>query len=60
MQAHQIIIVLILAAALFLLGMLVFRRTGHARGRGWLIFVLAVILAIGIVTMLWPMFGFSA
>lgn len=55
---HQIIAILVIAAAAFLLAMLLLRRTGHARGRGWMVFALIVIIAIGAVTMLWPMFGF--
>lgn len=57
---HQIIAIVVILAALFLLGMLVLRRTGHARGRGWMIFAVLVILAAGLVAMLWPMFGFMA
>lgn len=60
MLPHQIISLLVIAAAAFVLILLLARRTGHARSRGWLIFALAVILAVGVVVMLWPMFGFSA
>ena len=57
MRPDQIIMILVILAVAFVLGMLVLRRTGHARGRGWIYFAIIVIVAIGAIAMLWPMFG---
>ena len=57
MRPDQFIPLLVILAVVAVLGLAYFRRSGEARGRGWLIGAMVLVAIVGALVMLYPLFG---